>query len=152
MLLIIANSCDITHDIGQRSNYLLFSNITGLQKKMLPEQKRWNFSWFRWKKSKSETLIGCSFQDTVLSQNKKFLQNKAKTIVYQKVQCIYKQPVLSESLSARYHTFILICKEFWHKVLCFYLQKSLLEVDKMHACREISRTVAEIDFCITSHM
>ena len=34
--------------------------------------------------------------------------------------------------------------------MLFYLQKSLLEVGKMHVCREISWTVAEIDFCITS--
>ena len=27
LLLIVANSCDNSHDIGQRSNHLLFSNI-----------------------------------------------------------------------------------------------------------------------------
>ena len=60
----------------------------------------------------SQALIGYGFQDTVLCQNRKFMQNKVKTVVYQKVQCIYKQPILFESLSAHSNTFFLICLEF----------------------------------------
>ena len=40
------------------------------------------------------------------------MQNKVKTVVYQKVQCVYKQPILFESLSALSNTFFLLCLEF----------------------------------------
>ena len=36
-------------------------------------------------------MIGYSFQDTVLGQNRNFIQNKAKTVAYQKVHGVYKQ-------------------------------------------------------------
>ena len=39
------------------------------------------------------------------------MQNKAKTVVYQMLQCVYKQSVLSESLSAHSNIVILICLE-----------------------------------------
>ena len=70
-------------------------------------------------------MIGYSFQDTVLGQNRNFIQNKAKTVAYQKVHGVYKQWVLTESLSAHSNTLILICLVFWHKMFCFYLQNSV---------------------------
>ena len=40
------------------------------------------------------------------------MQINAKAVVSQKVQCVFKQLVLSEVLSACSNTFILICQEF----------------------------------------